>query len=382
MRSAFLPWAGAVLLAVAWAVPACELYKTGPGVGDDPTATDPGVSQDPEPDPRDYDDNPDAGWPQDGGQEQGKAGKGGKEGQKQGGQIAAVQGTGQPVSAKAMPKQAGVMVFLWHKGGQQHEPGSLVPTLGLYDSDDADVQRKHVQLWKDAGISFVAGSWWGVSNNRWNQHVDDAFRGYLQRCNEAGLQMCVYFEEIPGGLQPNLERIREYAKSPGYYHLFGKPVLFVYDRVSRKLTQQQLLDLGKEFFCVYTGPPVERVPEGLGFGAHWFKIPFIREDVLKDRYASVARRDDAVLFPLIYHGYDNSATRAAQKGGGKKWPPQGSNVQWFQHQLDLALAAHTRVLMFPWNELGEHSAFEPTKEFGTKYYDAMKDAVQKFLHAP
>ncbi|TAH34327.1 MAG: hypothetical protein EYC70_15380 [Planctomycetota bacterium] len=288
---------------------------------------------------------------------------------------------GTPVSAARMPRQAGVMVFLWHQRGRMHEPNSLTPKSGLYDSSDPEIQREHVRLWKEARIQFVAGSWWGVANKGFNRSIDEAFQGYLRRCEEDGtLRMCVYLEEIPGGLEPNMKRVREYARSPGYYRLFDKPVLFLYDRVKEKLTQSQMLSLAKEFFLVITGPPVEKLPRGTGFGCHWFKIPYIKEDFIRQRYQAVAQREDLVLFPLIYHGFDNTATRkAGTGGGGKKWPAQGSSIEWFQRQLRIALEARTRVLMFPWNELGERSAFEPTEEFGSKYYDAMKDAVAQFL---
>lgn len=356
--------AALAVLLLGSSAPSCAPVGTGGGWPQDGTGGDPPYEEGEEPDYRDYGDSGDVDWPQ----EPATAPADGP-------RAAAA------VSAAALPRQAGVMLFLWHRAGRPHEPGSLTPTLGMYDSRDPEVQRKHIQWWKDAKINFVTASWWGSSRKQWNREIDEAFRGYLQRCEElGGIQMCVYLEEIPGGLAANVAAVREFAESPAYYRLFDKPVLFVYDRVMRQCTQEQMMELAREFFCVYTGPPVVKLPADVGFGCHWFKIPFIREQVLKLHYRNVSERDDLVLFPLIYHGFDNTRTRKATKvEGGVKWPKEGSSPQWFQHQLDLALKANTRVLLFPWNELGERSAFEPTQEFGDTYYKAMKDAVASFL---
>lgn len=277
-----------------------------------------------------------------------------------------------------MGRQVGVICYLWFLRGRMHGAGSLRSTLGLYDSTDPEVQRAHIRLWKEAGVDFVAGSWWGLGESRFHQQIHQAAQGYLERCAEEGMRWCIYLEEVPGGLERNLEQVRKWTRSPAYYRWGERPVLFVYDRVYEQAPRSALLPYAKEFFLVLTSPPVERLPADVGFGCHWWKVPFIPEDFLRARYKAVLARKDLVLFPLVYHGFDNTAF--AQEP--KKWPQRGSSLEWFRRQLDQALEHRPPVLMFSWNELGEHTAFEPTEEFGTRYYDAMKEAIAAFKKAP
>ncbi|RMG41439.1 MAG: hypothetical protein D6725_01360 [Planctomycetota bacterium] len=272
-----------------------------------------------------------------------------------------------------------MICWMWHRRGRLQNTGATTSVLGLYDSTDPRIQRAHIELWKQAGLTFAAGSWWGKGGDQWYQHIDAAFAGYLERCEGLGFKICIYWEDVPGNnLDRTLRAIAQYAASPAYYKRHGLPVLFVYSRVYEKVGLDVLTALSDRYYLVLERPPVRKLPPELPLGCHWFGVPWTSPEHLLRQYNVVRDNPNWELFPLIYHGFDNTAARDP----GTRWPAGGSSVEWFQKQLRLALSADPEHLMFPWNEMAEHSAFEPTVEFGRTYYDAMAKAVAEFINRP
>lgn len=284
--------------------------------------------------------------------------------------------------------------------GDRHEPGSVRPLVQPYEPWKREVQRANLAEWEKADVDFATLSWFGLASGQFHERITSMVGGYFTEAeaSKSPVKLCIYLESIPGGLERNLAWVKGLTASPAYQYLDGKPVLFIYSRVYGQLLgagearngaeqEQQaaaalplLAPLADEWFLVFTGlgaparVPVQERP----VGAHWFGLAFARQRDLAERYAAAQARADLWHFPLVYHGFDNRATRGAQQNGGTVWPAGGSSLAHFEEQLGWTLSFGPETIGFPWDECGERSAFVPTSEFGRVYTDAMARAIAEF----
>ncbi|TAH38210.1 MAG: hypothetical protein EYC70_06200 [Planctomycetota bacterium] len=296
--------------------------------------------------------------------------------------------------ALAEPRLGWCVAYLWHRAGKDWEPGGLHAELEKYDSNDPETQRWNIQLWKECGMDFAAGCWFGVPQRRGAvlpTRTTEAFESYLRTCEQEKFRWCAWMADIPGGLEPNLEQVRKWAKSPAYFR-WGKPerpVLFIYERTLDKLGRREnaraaldkLRPYKDEFFLVLVGVPAAGIPkQERGLGLSWYGLPWMEPKYLAEQYRIVAERPDLDLFALLFHSFDNRATRAGQNAG-TLWPEGGPSLPFAVGQLELAVTSLPNALGVPWDELGERSAWCPTRELGRQYYDLLKATLQNFKAA-
>ncbi len=103
------------------------------------------------------------------------------------------------------------------------------PSLGYYDTSRTTVQQQ-VQAMQYAGIRAGIASWWGQKSA-----TDGRVAILLQVAAATGFEWALYYE-LEGQGDPSVSAIASdlayirdrYAGQPGYLHLLGRPVLFVY----------------------------------------------------------------------------------------------------------------------------------------------------------
>ena len=136
----------------------------------------------------------------------------------------------QPASL-SFPVRAG-FYYGWYP--ENWVPGmNYTPSLGLYDSSDTAVIKKHIASMQYAGMQAGIYSWWGRQNT--GNSTAARFPLYLDAANGTGFKWAVYYEPEGYGnptsaeLQSDLSYIRDtYASSPSYLRVGGRPVVFAY----------------------------------------------------------------------------------------------------------------------------------------------------------
>ena len=112
------------------------------------------------------------------------------------------------------------------------------PVQGPYDSSDPALIDRHLEEAEDAGIDTFVCSWWGP-----NDPTDRALRLLLMRAATHNLKVCVLWEQHTAsftGQTPAKELtylLETFSKQPAYLKVNNKPVIFVFDRVSRAFSQ-------------------------------------------------------------------------------------------------------------------------------------------------
>jgi len=113
---------------------------------------------------------------------------------------------------------------------------SAYPLVGLYDSDDPEIVRWHIQLAKAAGIDAFFVDWWGAAG--WQQppgYTHDVFVNVvLPIAEEEDFKVCLFDETAQ--FYHDLNTVKEWAAgylaqfkdNPAYLHIEGKPVYGIY----------------------------------------------------------------------------------------------------------------------------------------------------------
>jgi hypothetical protein len=138
----------------------------------------------------------------------------------------------------------GVYYYPWYADDFHRHDGYLrqflsplphTPTLGEYDDRRPEVIRQHLQWSRQANVQLWVSSWWGPQTRE-----DDTLRKHILNHPELADHQIALFYETTGrikeseGWEPHrvagdLAYIcQTYFGHKNYYHIDGKPVLFVY----------------------------------------------------------------------------------------------------------------------------------------------------------
>ncbi|MBI3762260.1 MAG: DNRLRE domain-containing protein [Chloroflexi bacterium] len=104
------------------------------------------------------------------------------------------------------------------------------PALGIYDSSDAEIIRKHIEAMEYAHIEVGIASWWGQGTP-----TDQRTPALLTAASDDTFRWSVYYEAEGRG-NPSAEAIRadltylrdRYGSDPGYFRINGRFVVFVF----------------------------------------------------------------------------------------------------------------------------------------------------------
>ena len=118
---------------------------------------------------------------------------------------------------------------LWTQGGLTPYT-HYVPSLGLYESSDPLLLRRHVEAMRYGGFDAGIWSWWGYGDP-----TDARLTTALAVARPTPFRWAVYYEREGYG-NPDPEEIRRdlvyvldrYGSKPSYLRIDGRPVVFVY----------------------------------------------------------------------------------------------------------------------------------------------------------
>ncbi|MBI2923394.1 MAG: hypothetical protein HYY18_20240 [Planctomycetes bacterium] len=259
-----------------------------------------------------------------------------------------------------------------HWDPERHNAATNTPELGLYDSNDEAVLRKHIEWAKAAGVDGFIASWWGEGT-----FEDRALRNLLAVAEKEKFLVGAYYEQAKDAKQIAADFAyldREYGPSPAWLRSDGAPVVFVYTRVAAAFPPADFVAARGKALLLMDTPDLDLARAGGGL--HSYNPVFTDLEPLRSEYqsASFASRVNGLLFAAtVVPGYDDTFVRTP---GGRRARDGGKLYDAF---WEAAIASEPDwILVCSWNEWHEGSEIEPSKEDGDLYLKKTAEWVKKW----
>ncbi len=228
----------------------------------------------------------------------------------------------------------------------------------LYNSNDTNVIKKQIQLMNDTGIEFGIVSWWGQNTYEdmvFNKIINDvhptiAGNGYDK------FRWAILYEDEGFGDPPLTEIVNDlnyikqnYASSPYYLHVNGKPVIFVYNAAHSGYNPLGDLERWKEakaqvlFYVVFKVDPLSQGANPTDMDSWYQYAP-------ASKYFEQQKTFSAFVSPGFWKYHENVRLPAA-------------NPTEFENAVSkLKQAQVTWKLVETWNEWHEGTGIEPAQQ--------------------
>ena len=326
-----------------------------------------------------------------------------------------------PVLAHYMPWYASKPIsghWGWHWTMDQFKPDKIGangrrelashyrPLIGPYDSNDPDALEYQVLLMKFAGISGVIIDWYGTENFRDYATIHRNSLSLIKHLKKAGLKFAICYEDqsvkhmIEGGkLKTSQEEAhakkefqwmaKNWFNDPAYMKLGGKPVLLIFGPQHFKTPQwNQIISSLSTQPILYTLPHLTSQANNSGaFG--WPPVDggknvtaLLWQKYLRELYLRGAK-GESIIAPVFPKFHDIYQEAGVHKSYGYL-DDQGGKT--FEQTLQLAWQSNSPLIQIAtWNDYGEGTMIEPTKEFACRYLESLQRrfaANGKFAYTP
>jgi hypothetical protein len=280
------------------------------------------------------------------------------------------------------------------------------PLIGPYDSNDPDVLECQVLLMKFAGINGVIIDWYGTENFRDYATIHRNSVRLIKHLKQAGLKFAICYEDqsvkhmVEGGKIKKAQEVAHAKKEfqwleqnwfndPAYMNLKGKPVLLIFGpQYFKKSKWTQVMSGLSTQPLLYTLPHLTAQANANGaFG--WPPVdggknvtPNAWQKYLSDLYSRGAQ-GESVIAPVFPKFHDIYQQAGVHKSYGYLDDQSGKT---FEQTLDLAWKSNSELIQVAtWNDYGEGTIIEPTKEFAYRYLESIQRRFRsdkKFAHTP
>ncbi len=275
------------------------------------------------------------------------------------------------------------------ENGRREIASHFYPLIEPYASGDPNLIEYHLLLMKYAGIDGLLIDWYGSTDfndygqNRRNCEI------LIELLGKTGLKFAVVYEDrtikAACTIDPSFDRIsgaqydmqyleQNYFKNSAYINIKGKPLLLVFgpEEFHTPAEWEEILSVlsVEPCFVVLNGKSTETAPFSCG------EYIWVDNTALDTKYA---KKD---LFDMFiggaYPGF-NDYYEVGGWGDGFDWQIEYNDGQTLKNNLDKAIVAGVDHLqLITWNDFGEGTMIEPTREFRFK----LLEIVQKFTQVP
>lgn len=298
------------------------------------------------------------------------------------------------------------------------------PLLGYgYPEESVRVAEQHIEWASRYGLSFFVYDWY------WNgagTYLDHAISNFMKAKNKKNMNFCLMWanhSDVPqtGEQFDNMVRfwVHNYFGDPQYLQIDKKPVVVIFG--VRKL-QENSLKLGvpvRDLFARANAIAAQNGYSGIYFTGAAFAYPYMVNDWIQGNSysAMTAYNYDNSGFAGDFRGKERYATSYQELIGGYQsqwsWILENSSLPYFmplsagwdrrpwgqntphdncsstpdsfkkmlvaaKAMMDRYPAKTKRIgIVYAWNEFGEGGYIEPTKKWGFKYLQAIKDVFGK-----
>ena len=276
--------------------------------------------------------------------------------------------------------------------GRRQVAAHLDPAIGPYDSLDPTVLEYHTLLMKVAGIDGAIIDWYGNENYQDYAGIHRRTLALIAALQKQGLKFAICYEDRAVGAIAAREKLTPEAATahaathlrfcqenwfadPAYLTWEGKPLLMVFGPDYLNPTQWITLFAGMRpapaFFTLH-----ERKDPAIGSFA-WPPMWASKDGKLApqdlDAYLDRFGRQQGAKIGAAFPGFhDIYAEAKVQPCFGFLDARDGAT---FRRTLDQALKLNSPVVQIAtWNDFGEGTCVEPTREFGDRYLAMIQDA--------
>ncbi len=269
------------------------------------------------------------------------------------------------------------------------------PAIGPYDSTDPDLLSYHFLLMKVAGIDGVIIDWYGAEDIHDYAFINRATGAAIDAADAFGLQYAICYEDRTLRAMVNAGRIEaagavaqarremryleaDWFARDGYLRVDGRPALLVFGPEYLSDAQwAQALD-GSESNPAFFTLHQRRAPaDGLfAWPPMWASEDgVLTPGRLREYFARYGERASAAPYSIAaaFPGFrDIYAEAGAEESYGALDARDGAT---FDETLSLAIASGAdAVQLVTWNDFGEGTVIEPTREFGYRYLERVQQA--------
>ena len=273
------------------------------------------------------------------------------------------------------------------ENGQREIASWYYPLIGAYDSNDPHALECHALLMKIAGLDGAIIVWWGTEDavdygmlHRNTQH----FIKYLKRANlqfaimyvDGSIETMIKFGHLPKAeAVPHAQMVIQWVADnwfgdEDYVTLNGRPVLLVWGPQYFMTDQWSQITSG-----LSPAPMMYGLPGGQLDGAfNWVDAHL--GDGWRDFHEHVyTRYTGESLIASAFPGYhDIYAESGAHASYGFIDHRDGETLA---ESFELALKTDSPIVQIAtWNDHGEGTVIEPTREFGYRYLEFIQNHVK------
>ena len=280
------------------------------------------------------------------------------------------------------------------------------PLIGAYDSNDPDLLECQVLLMKFAGINGVIIDWYGTENFRDYATIHRNSLSLIKYIKKAGLNFAICYEDQSVKHMINGSKIKKaqelaYAKKefqwleqnffadPAYMKIKEKPILLIFGPQHFKKDQWAHIISGlsnkPQLFTLLHLK--DQINDAGAFGwppVHGGKriSPKVWQQYLQNLYAKGRKNESTIasVFPQFHDIYQQAAVHKSYGYLGSQ------NGKTFDQTLEMALQSNSELIQIAtWNDYGEGTMIEPTKEFAYLYLERLQSLFlndKKFSYTP
>jgi len=278
------------------------------------------------------------------------------------------------------------------KNGRRQIAAHYYPLCEPYDSGDPAVIEYHLLLMKLAGIDGVIVDWYGHEDFLDYALIHRNIKAMFFKANQLGLRFAVCYEDqtIPrlvaaGRLAASdrvrhargeLEWLREnWFSSPGYLKLQGKPVLFSFGQSGLTDAEWSRVLGSANNALNYLSLHHRRTA-----AAGAFDWPLPREGLIAlDRFHADAKNWRVAVPVAFPRFHDIYAEAKVHDSWGHIDDDEGRT---FATTLERGLRSGSPVVQIAtWNDWGEGTVIEPSKEFGYRDLETVQTLRRRFIDA-
>ncbi len=265
------------------------------------------------------------------------------------------------------------------------------PLIGPYSSNDPDLHEYHLLLMKLAGIDGVIFDWYGSRDLYDYGLIKESTESFITAVEDLSLNFSIMYEDrvakqaayTEGGTdiitaaQDDFSYINEtYFSSPNYMKYNDKNMLFIFGPTY--LTSE---DQWQDVFDIL---PEENRPEFLTL---WGASSTVGENasgeflwVDKDHllaheyYYETYQSSNKITVGSAYPGFDSFYTNGGWTEGINEWTIDLNMGETFVETLNYNHNESSDFIqIITWNDFGEGTMIEPTKEFGYTYLQLLQE---------
>jgi hypothetical protein len=278
------------------------------------------------------------------------------------------------------------------------------PSIGPYDSADPALVEYHILLAKEAGIDGFMVNWYGFVDENGNpRQTDKGFQQLLKAAERLDFKVCINYDDKASfppytRFQSRPEAVaftrevlgkvmKDYASSPAYLRIDGKPVLsnFGHHYVvpgSESIDEKSFgVDEWRDILSVPGGGKFyfihdhqwhwRKSIEEAGFWKvsdsifSWVGPPAERTAFLEESRRLLKEKKLRSITGMANPGFDN--TPCWGWGGGISQIPRRAGQEYRDHFEEMLAYNPGFVQIVTWNDFTEGSTIEPTLEYGDLY---------------